>query len=379
MSKYFRFLVGLLLALGMTHTALAQEGPITPQHTDPTWQVTYWNNPTLSGPPATQFSDSNLDHSWGMGSPAPGVNADQFSARWLRYIDVPPATYYISVTADDGIRVWVDDELLIDQWREQGATTYTAQKYLGSGHHLVRIEYFESYGEAVIRFSWSQTPPSPQPPQPIYNWRGEYYNNKSLSGPPVVVRDESRIDFNWGGGSPAPGVDADGFSARWSQSVNLQPGNYHFIMTVDDGARLFVNGHTLIDAWKDQSPRTYTGDIYLPGGSIMIQMEYYENVGGAQAQLSWTSGSTPPPPPPPSPPADAFGLVAAYRLNVRSGPGLNYPVLALLYRGEEVRLLGRNYAGTWLKVEASYNFRGWVSGYYIRSNVPLYNLSVIQY
>ena len=55
MNKYFRFLVGLLLVLVTTRTALAQDGPITPQHTDPNWQVTYWNNTTLSGPPAAQF------------------------------------------------------------------------------------------------------------------------------------------------------------------------------------------------------------------------------------------------------------------------------------------------------------------------------------
>jgi hypothetical protein len=380
MFKYVHFLIGLVITLLMTSTALAQEGPITPQHTDPTWQVAYWNNTTLSGPPVLQFSETHLDHNWGTGFPAPGVNADQFSARWLRYIDVTPGNYRITVTADDGIRLWVDDELLINQWRDQAATPYTADKFLGPGHHLVRVEYYENFGDALIQFSWmqiSQPPPPPPPPPPVvYGWRGEYFNNKSLSGPPAFVRDESRIDFNWGNSSPAPGlIDADGFSARWSRTVDLPASNYRFIMTVDDGARLFANGHLLIDAWKVQAPRTYTGDIYLPGGPISLQMEYFENTGGAVAQLTWTSANTPPPPPPP---ADALGLVAAYKLNVRSGPGLGYPVLGWFYRGEQVRLLGRNSAGTWLKVEAPYNFRGWVSGRYIWSNVPIPDLPVIQ-
>lgn len=277
-----------------------------------------------------------------------------------------------------GIRLWVDEQLLIDQWREQSATTYSAQTYLGSGHHLVRVEYFDRFGDAVVRVSYNQGSQPPPPPQPIYNWRAEYFNNKSLSGPPAVVRDEPRVDFSWGGGSPAPGViDADGFSARWSQSLNLPPGNYRFTITVDDGARLFVNGHLLIDAWKDQSPRTYVGDIYLPGGAITVQMEYYENAGGAVARLAWNSGSQPPPPPPP-PTTDAYGFVTVYRLNVRSGPSLYYPVMGWLYRGEQVWLVGRNSAGTWFKIEAAYNFRGWVNAYYVRSNVPSYNLPVAE-
>jgi hypothetical protein len=377
MFKPFRFLVGLLvLAWVLSGTALAQEGPITPQHTDPGWQAWYWNNTSLAGPPAQQRFETNLDYNWGDGFPAPGVNANQFSARWSRYIDVPPSDYRFSVTADDGVRLWVDDDLLIDRWHDQGATTYTAQKYLGPGHHLVRVDYYENGGQAVIRVSWTQGGGGPPP---ISNWRGEYFNNKTLSGPPVLVRDDPRIDFNWGGGSPAPGlIDADGFSARWSRSLDLPPGNYRFNATIDDGARLFVNGHTLLDAWKDQSPRSYSGDIYLPGGSIMIQMEYYENGGGAVARLAVGSADNPPPPPPPPPPpVEAIGYVKSYRLNLRSGPGLHYPVVGLLYRGEPMRLLGRNSAGSWLKVVLPYNARGWVYSSYIWSEVPIANLPVI--
>jgi hypothetical protein len=256
----------VFIALGLIGVlagpALAQD--ITPQHTDPAWQVAYWNNTSLAGPPVLQRTETNLDFNWGNGSPAPGVNSDQFSARWTRYIDVPPDTYQISVTADDGVRVWVDEALIIDQWYEHAPLTFTAQKYLGAGHHLTRVEYFENFGGAVIQVSWRQGSSPPPPPPAVYRWRGEYFNNKSLSGPAVVVRDDPEINFNWGNSSPAPGlVDTDGFSARWSRTLDLPSGNYRFTMTVDDGARLFVNGHLLIDAWKDQSPRTYSGDIYL--------------------------------------------------------------------------------------------------------------------
>lgn len=368
MTTRIRFLIGLAIALAMTSTTLAQ-GPIEPQHTDPHWQVWYWNNTALSGSPVLHRSETHLDHSWGAGSPAPGVNADQFSARWTRYIDVTPGMYRFTVTADDGMRVWVDDELIIDQWKEQPPTTYTAQKHLGSGHHLVKVGYYENMGIAVAKVSWMQVD------QPGGGWRAEYFNNKSLSGSPALVQDEPVLYFNWGNGSPAPGlIHADGFSARWSRSHDFPPGNYRFFVAVDDGARLYVNGHLLVDAWKDQPATDYSGDIYLPGGPVTVHMEYYENSGAAIAQLRWAPIDAPPPPPP----SDRVGAVTAYKLNVRSGPSLHYGIMGWVYRGQQVRLLGRNHAATWLKVEAAPGFQGWVYAYYIRSNVPITDLPVVQ-
>jgi hypothetical protein len=288
MHQKLRFLIGIAFVLLLASPVFAQE-PIEPRHTDPFWQVSYWNNMTLSGEPVVQGTDAHLDWDWGSGSPHASVNADYFSARWLRYIDVSPATYRFTATSDDGIQVWVDGDLIIDRWTDHPPTTYTAQKTLGAGHHLVKVEYYENRGGAVAKLSWTQITDT------IHYWRGEYYNNKSLSGSPNLVRDDPDISFSWSGGSPAPGqIDADGFSVRWTHNLDLPAGNYRFRMTVDDGARLYVNGHLLIDAWKDQPPRTYSGDIYLPSGSVTVQMEYYENRGHATAKLSWELLTTPP-------------------------------------------------------------------------------------
>ena len=377
MVKKFHIFAALVISLLFSSSALAQEPP-RPQHTDPGWQATYWNNTTLSGPPILQITDLNLDFSWGSGSPAARVNSDRFSARWTRYIDVSPGNYRFIVTADDGIRLWIDDQLLIDQWKDQAATTYSIETYLGSGHHLVRVEYYENVGDAVVKVSWTEATQQPQPqpqPQPITRWRGEYFNNKSLSGNPALVRDDGEINFNWGSGSPAPGVvDADGFSVRWSQSLNFPPGNYRFMMAVDDGARLYVNGHLLIDAWKDQAVTTYSGDIYLPGGSITMQMEYYENNGAATARLGWNVvGSEPAPAP-----VTAVGTVTANLLNIRSGPSTGNSVIGTLTNNEQVQLFGRNSAGTWLKMRTRAGSQGWVYAYYIRTNISIFDLPVVQ-
>jgi hypothetical protein len=297
MLKRISLITLLLFVLTLTIPVSAQ-GP-SPQHSDPTWQATYWNTIDLSGTPVLQRAEANIFYEWWTNSPAPGiVNADYFSTRWTRYVDVTAGTYQFSFTADDGMRVWVDNDLIIDQWYEHPAMTFTVEKYLGAGHHLIKVEYFEKGGIATAKVQWQL---KGQPPA-ITQWRGEYFNNITLGGTPVLVRNDAAINFNWGTGSPAPGVvNADRFSVRWTQTLNFTAAMYRFTLTVDDGARLWVNGHLLVDAWIDQAPRTYTGDLYLPAGSATIELQYYENTEGAVAQLSWTGGgTTPPPTPPPS-------------------------------------------------------------------------------
>jgi hypothetical protein len=286
-------LVSFVAMLALPSTALAQG--IAPQHTDPAWEASYWNNMTLSGLPVLQRSDPNLDFDWGSGSPAAGVNADGFSARWTHYLDLTAGNYRFSTTSDDGLRVYVDGSLILDLWYDHPPLDMSAEVALGAGHHLVVVEFYENMGGAVARVSWA--PASP----PIVNWRGAYFANRTLSGSPALVRDDAQINFAWGSGSPAPGIiPADGFSVRWTRSLNLEAGTYHFTMTVDDGGRLWVNGHLLIDVWWDQAPHTYSGDIYLPGGAVPVKMEFYENMGGATARLAWSKGGSSPLPPPPS-------------------------------------------------------------------------------
>ena len=61
------------------------------------------------------------------------------------------------MTVDDGARLWVDDRLLIEQWREGVATTYTADLTLTQGYHRIRVEYFENCCPAVMRLTWKPT------------------------------------------------------------------------------------------------------------------------------------------------------------------------------------------------------------------------------
>ena len=130
-------------------------------------------------------------------------------------------------------------------------------------------------------------PPEPPPPPEPAVFHGQYFNNVTLSGAPALVREDSEINFNWGSGSPAPGINADNFSVRWTGQFTFEAGAYRFKATADDGVRLWVDGALIVDAWREQPPTTYEAMVTLAAGQHDIRMEYYERGGGSVAQLSW--------------------------------------------------------------------------------------------
>jgi len=122
-------------------------------------------------------------------------------------------------------------------------------------------------------------------------WKGEYFNNKTLSGSPSMVRDDGSgsLNFDWGAGSPGSscGIGVDNFSARWTRTVSFGSGTYRFTVTSDDGFRLYVDGVLKLDKWFGQATTTYTVDVPLTAGNHVIKMEYFEIGGVATAKLSW--------------------------------------------------------------------------------------------
>jgi hypothetical protein len=116
----------------------------------------YFNNKVLDGTPVVTRCEAAVNYNWGSGGPGGGVATDSFSARWMGTHTLAGGTYTFTARSDDGIRVWVDGALVIDAWRNQPATTYTATRTLTAGDHQVRVEYYENLGQAVAQVSWAR-------------------------------------------------------------------------------------------------------------------------------------------------------------------------------------------------------------------------------
>ena len=260
----------------------------------PDWLGLYWANADLNGPPALVQNEGDVNFNWGAGSFAGGMPNDNFSARWTRVVSFEATGYRFHVVLDDGARMWVDNNLIVDSWNEGAVREVTADVTMTRGDHLLRVEYFERGGEAQVHAWWekiSSSGPTPTPtPAPtsgsLVDWRGMYWGNMELAGNPKLVREDEGIDFNWGNGAPAPGMRADQFSIRWERAVNFSPGLYLFSAQADNGVRFYLDGRLLIDEWYSNGQDVYTVDETLSGQHSMV-VEYYENGGLAQVRFWW--------------------------------------------------------------------------------------------
>lgn len=116
----------------------------------------YYSNMTLSNAPLTRRCETAINYDWGSGSPAnSGVGPDYFSVRWTGTRTFAGGDVTFATTTDDGVRLYLDGVLLIDQWILQGPTTYTATVNVPAGDHVIMMEYYENGGGAVARLAIS--------------------------------------------------------------------------------------------------------------------------------------------------------------------------------------------------------------------------------
>jgi YD repeat-containing protein len=102
-------------------------------------------------------ADAAVNFDWGGGSPDSSVGQDEFSARWTGTV-VPSfsETYTFHTTTDDGVRLWVDGQLVIDKWVDQAPTEWSGQMALQAGRpYALRMEFYERGGGAQAKLKWS--------------------------------------------------------------------------------------------------------------------------------------------------------------------------------------------------------------------------------
>jgi hypothetical protein len=131
--------------------------PVSVSASGPTWRAEYYNNTSLSGAAALVRHDDDLDFDWGTGSPDSRIHSDHFSARWTRDVHCDGGTYRFTTESDDGVRLYVDGRLVIDEWQDMDRGHHAGDLDLNHGNHTLRLEYYESHGAASVHLSWEET------------------------------------------------------------------------------------------------------------------------------------------------------------------------------------------------------------------------------
>ncbi|MDE3091611.1 MAG: hypothetical protein KGJ80_19750, partial [Chloroflexota bacterium] len=252
----------------------------------PDWRGEYYSNPDLVGTPVFVRNDSAINFSFGAAGPGGGIPGTNFSARWTSSPYFDAGAYRFTTTTDDGVRLWIDNRLVIDQWHDATPTSYSGDVTLGAGNHFVKMEYYQHSGTASAMLTWA----------PILGseiWHGEYFDNSGLQGAAVFARDDVNINFNWGSAPPGKGnSQSTNWSARWTARRNTPTAGYYTVAaTADDGVRVWVDNTLLIDEWHDSSPAMYAVLLYLGAGQHDWRVEFYQHLGTASLRVQITPGA----------------------------------------------------------------------------------------
>jgi fibronectin type 3 domain-containing protein len=260
--------------------------------------ATYFSNMNFTGTTVSR-TDPTVSFNW-PGAPASGIGANHFSARWTGQVQaVESGSYKFFTISDDGVRLWVNGQLIINNWTNHAPVynTSAAVALVAGQKYDIRLEHYQNTDRSVMKLLWERPGQTsyviiPQsqlyPSAPGNGLSATYFTNVDLTGT-TVSRTDPTVNFNWGAAAPASGIGAGHFSARWTgQLLAIQTGTYTFRTNSDDGVRVWVNGQLIINNWTDHAPTYNTGTISLQSGQKYdIKIEYYDDTGGAVMQLAW--------------------------------------------------------------------------------------------
>lgn len=292
----------------------------------------------FDGTDLTGFADSRIDPTidftgWGGAPTGTAVQPDDaFSERWTGVVRIDTAgSWTFKTVSNDGVRLWIDDTLLIDNWTQHAATVDTASVSLPAGWSTIRLEHFQDGGSVVIQllFSGPGQPEVIVPPTHLAvqaGLLGEYYDEPDLTDL-ADTRVDPNIDFT-GWGSAPTGTDVqpdDEYSERWTGYVFVdETGLWRFGTLSNDGVRLWVDDVLIIDHWTQHATTTDVGALPLAEGWYLIRLEHFQQGGGVDIQLSF------------SPPSGSMHVIPPTHLALVPGAGVVPP---LVDAGAQVQVL----------------------------------------
>lgn len=284
--------------------------------------TSYWKNATLSGEPAATGT-SGTTFNLGTAAPLYGFPVNNFSMRWETSI-MPSETgdykFRTVMAPYDGVRVWFDDQMVIDNWIPSStAKTTEATVPLTAGKQVsVRIEYKDTSGASSLSFDW-KTPSaadyslipasvmtrdsipaqSAAPQATISPVVRQLWKNKNLTGDPAqATYFEQKIGMALPSGTiPEQGIPADNFGARWTTTLTpAESGEHAFKISKSsyDGARLYVGGKLVIDSWTTSATAsTAEGTVNLTAGQpVELRLDYFDSSSDATVDLSMNAPSS---------------------------------------------------------------------------------------
>lgn len=294
------------------------------------WTAQYFANTGLVGDPAAILTENSPSHQWGSGAPLPSVPADNFSARWTSIQNLAGGAYTISARADDGIRVWVNGNLIINEWHAASGQTYSVNLNLNPGTNYFQVEYYEGNGEAFIDVTISQVGGvSPTQPAP--------------SGATATV-----VAFRLNVRALPDGV------------------NGQIILRVNRGETYPILGRTATNTWYQ---------INVNGTVGWVSGSYINVVNGGSIPVI-TPGQPAQPTPVPGQGATGNNVTAnPYNVVIRNGPGTQFARIGIFPVTATTPAIGRNGNNTWWQINYS-GLVGWVSAQFAIIN-PAANVNAI--
>ncbi len=265
----------------------------------------YFSEPELKNQ-ILKRQEKSIFFPYGQNSFSPEYKEDTFGARWTASFQAEyTETYKFLTRTDDGVRLWINDKLVIDKWQDMGTTEFSAEIPLVAGSiNSLKMEYYDRGGDAYAELGWE----SPSTTRRIINeigsfdfgyiyqnpfgleedWNASYYKGRDFK---ELIQNKREIALSFTSNKEpfAKGIPNENFCAKFISKIKIiKSGSYRFFTTSDDGIRLKVKGQTLIDQWTWMGPTEFSEKIDLQSGEeVIVEIDYFQGGGGKYLKVEW--------------------------------------------------------------------------------------------
>jgi len=318
------------------------------------WTIQYFNGTTLSGPVLATIPIAGPQLNWGTGSPNTSVPFDNFSARLTKAESFIPGVYRFEVRADDGVRVFVNGQKIIDRWTASDASqTYTADVAI-TGPSTIFIEYFELSNNASVYYTANRLPDGSIPSA----------DAGSSAQPSSVVL----------------AMSAQGRITAGTLNVREVPSTSGRVLTkVTFGQTYTVVGTNADRSWYQIRVAQFTG--WVKSNFIRITQASIPITAPTNFDLAVPNPVLPAAPAVVVPQAASTGffLTATANVVMHNTPSVQGTRSGLVPLGAAAEILGRNSTNTWWYVTQNLQV-GWISGGYVLlpANINLAAIPILQ-